>query len=145
MVTSPDFRHRAFGDLSLRELHDLLWLRNLVFVYGQQITAEPEVDGRDPECVHVLGTQADQLVATARLFMDHDPIKVGRIAVHPDWQGQGIGSQLMIYVHQILGQRAATMSAQAHLLAWYQRLGWRPQGEIYDEAGIPHIFMTRSE
>ncbi len=49
----------------------------------------------------------------------------------------------MIYIHHILGQRAAAMSAQAHLLNWYQRLGWVPQGEIYDEAGIPHILMTR--
>ena len=143
MAVAPQFQHRPFTDLSLWQLHDLLWLRNVVFVYGQKITAEPEVDGRDPECVHVWGSVGNQVVATARLFMDHDPIKVGRIAVHPDWQGQGIGSQLMAYVHQVLGARPAAMSAQAYLVEWYQRLGWIPQGETYEEAGIPHIFMTR--
>ncbi len=140
---APQFQHCPFANLSLRQLHDLLWLRNLVFVYGQKITAEPEVDGRDPECVHVWGSCGDQMVATARLFMTHDPAKVGRIAVHPDWQGQGIGSQLMKYIHQVLGSRPAAMSAQAYLVEWYQRLGWIPQGEIYEEAGIPHIFMIR--
>jgi ElaA protein len=125
------------------ELHDVLWLRNEVFVFGQRITAEPEVDGRDPECVHVLGWESERLVATARLFMDHEPVKVGRIAVHNDLQRRGLGSELMAYVHGLIAGRHAEMSAQAHLERWYSSLGWERIGEVYEEAEIPHVRMVR--
>jgi ElaA protein len=138
------FSRRAFDELSLRDLHDLLRLREQVFVVGQRITAEAEIDGHDPECVHVLGRDgAGRIVATARLFLARDPVAVGRIAVHPDLQRRGVGTALMGYVHDLLGARAAGMSAQAHLAPWYGRLGWRVQGAVYDEAGIPHVRMTR--
>lgn len=143
MTALVQFKHGSFESLALRELHDILWLRNIVFVCGQKITVEPEVDGLDPDCVHIMGTVEQRMVATARLIMTCDPIKVGRIAVHPDWQGQGIGSQLMRYVHQVLADQPAAMSAQAHLLKWYQSLGWSVRGERYEEAGIPHVYMTR--
>ena len=123
----------------------MLWLRNEVFVFGQKITSEPEVDGRDPECVHVMGWDGAQLVATARLFFDHDPVKIGRIAVHLDRQREGLGTELMEYVHGVLGARPGEMSAQAYLQGWYERLGWTRVSEIYDEAGIEHVRMVRQK
>jgi ElaA protein len=147
-MTGPldvSFVHLRFDDLTLRELHDVLRLRDEVFVVGQRITAEPEVDGLDPVCVHVLGRdRSGRTVATARLHFGGPVAKVGRVAVHPDLQRRGLGTRLMAYVHDVLGDRAATMSAQAHLRDWYEALGWRAEGEIYDEAEIPHVRMTRS-
>ncbi len=138
------FTVRHFRDLSLMELHDLLWLRNEVFVVGQRITCEPEVDGHDPECTHVLGaTPEGRVVATARLFLDREPVKVGRIAVARDLQGQGLGVGLMAAVHDAMGDRAGYMSAQAYLERWYGSLGWQRVGELYEEAEIPHIAMVR--
>ncbi len=139
-----EFSHKPFGDLTLLELHDLLWLRNEVFVVGQQITSEPEVDGLDPLCTHVLGRDANGvMVGTARLFMAVDPIKVGRIAVSRDLQRTGVGTQLMHYVHAVIGDRPAAMSAQQYLQAWYGGLGWIADSGVYDEAGIPHVHMVR--
>ncbi len=138
------FIHRHFSALSQRELYDLMLLREDVFVVGQKITAELEIDGLDPECVHVIGFDAeDQIVATARLFMDADPIKIGRIAVSTKLQGEGVGTELMHYVHHVMAGRAGLMSAQAYLERWYSRLGWQRKGEVYDEAEIPHIKMVR--
>ncbi|MEY3013872.1 MAG: hypothetical protein RIT45_2607 [Pseudomonadota bacterium] len=139
------FDHRPFHELSLMELHDILWLRNEVFVVGQKITSEPEVDGRDPECVHVFGRDADgRVVATARVFLAGDVVKVGRVAVARDQQRGGVGTALMEHVHRVIGDRPAALSAQAYLRAWYQRLGWQPVGEEYEEAEIPHVWMERS-
>ena len=145
------FVHRPFAELSLRELHDLLWLRNEVFVVGQQITAEAEVDGLDPQCVHVIGRDASgdggdggRIVATARIFLDKDPAKVGRVAVARDLQHSGLGTALMIYVRDVvLAGRPSSMSAQRYLEAWYTRLGWRTVGAPYVEAEIPHVWMVR--
>lgn len=121
------------------ELHDVLRLRTDVFVVGQHITVEAEIDGRDPECLHVLGLDpTGEMVATARLFVGEDPVKVGRVCVHPSLQRRGAGTELMQHVHGLLAGRRAAMSAQAHLVPWYERLGWTPVGALYDEAEIPH-------
>ncbi|MCO4763637.1 MAG: GNAT family N-acetyltransferase [Myxococcales bacterium] len=144
-MTQPiRFSHKAFAELTLMELHDLFWLRNEVFVFYQKITAESEIDGRDPEAIHLLGRDADgRMVATARLFMDGDVVKVGRVAVHQDMHRSGLGTALMQYAHTVIGDRPAALSAQAYLRDWYERLGWQPVGDEYDEADIPHIYMKR--
>lgn len=36
-----------------------------------------------------------------------------------------------------------TMHAQTHAVAFYERLGWSAQGDVFDEAGIPHVVMLR--
>jgi predicted GNAT family N-acyltransferase len=139
------FRGRTYAALTKRDLYDLLCLRDEVFVVGQGITAEAEADGKDPECLHVVGRDAKgRAVATARLFLRERPIVVGRIAVHPSLQRKGVGTLLMAFVHRLLAGRAAEMSAQAHLRPWYERLGWKAVGRVYDEAGIPHVRMVRA-
>lgn len=139
------YTHKHFDQLTLSELYELLWLRDEVFVVGQKITAECEVDGLDPQCIHVIGRPegGGRAMATTRLFMDKDPVKVGRVAVHPSLQRRGEGSRLMGYVHQIMGGRPGAMSAQAHLGPWYSSLGWRPVGEPYVEAEILHLALER--
>lgn len=132
---------KAFYDLSLDELYQVMVLRNQVFVVGQKITAEPEVDGLDPQCHHLLITVDDRLVGTARLFMDEDPVRVGRVAVAGDWQGQGLGTRMMEAIQEFIGGRRALLHAQKHLGEWYRRLGWRQVGDEFEEAEIPHLPM----
>jgi ElaA protein len=134
---------KDFNRLTLRELYDLLVLRNIVFVVGQKITSEPEADGLDDECSHALLYSGDDLIATARIFLGKKPIVVGRIAVHPDHQRTGVGTGLMEHLQRYLADRPAEMHAQAHLEEWYTRLGWRRVGDLYEEAQIPHVTMVR--
>lgn len=138
----PKIIIKPYEDLSRDELYEILQLRVLVFVVGQKITDEPEIDGRDPECEHVLmRNEQGVLVGTARIFARQHPMSVGRVAVHPDFQGLGLGTELMKGVQARLGNAAAELHAQAHLQGWYTSLGWTPHGDIFDEAGIPHIHM----
>jgi ElaA protein len=130
-----------FDELSAHDFHDIAWLRNVVFVVGQKITEEPEIDGRDPECVHARLFEDDRLVGTARIFASADPIVVGRVAVHTDLQRSGLGTQLMLGVQEFIGARRAELHAQAHLEEWYTRLGWERFGEPFDEANISHVMM----
>ncbi len=132
---------KHYDQLTKDELYRIVVLRNLVFVVGQGITVEPEVDGRDPECAHAMLWEDGELVGTARLFVDEEPVVVGRVAVHPDRQRQGLGSVLMEAVQEYLGARSAELHAQAHLEAWYARLGWTRTGEPFEEAEIPHVMM----
>ena len=130
-----------FDELSAREVYDLLHLRDLVFVVGQKITAVAEVDGLDPECAHARIFVDDRLVGTARIFVDERPLIVGRVAVHPDAQGGGIGTKMMQHLQQWLGDRRAELHAQAYLEGWYAGLGWERFGDEFSEAEIPHVMM----
>ncbi len=138
-MPSTEIKH--YRDLTKDDLYAILVLRDLVFVVGQKITAVPEVDGRDPECEHAMLFDDDELVGTARIFADESPAVVGRVAIHPNRQRQGLGSVLMRAIHEHLGERQAELHAQAHLEDWYARLGWERFGEPFDEANIPHVMM----
>lgn len=138
------FVSKHFDALTIHELYAVLHLRDLVFVVGQKITAEPEVDGRDQQCVHALLYDGDELVGTARIFVDETPRVVGRVAVYPARQGQGLGTILMEHIQAELGEAPAELHAQAHLEAWYTRLGWSRIGEVFVEAQIPHVMMVWS-
>jgi ElaA protein len=132
---------KPYEELTRDELHDVLMLRNIVFVVGQGITSEPEVDGRDPECEHAMMWEGDTLVGTARIFHRQDPQVIGRVAVLTDRQGEGLGTDLMRAVQQHIGESHAELHAQAHLEAWYTRLGWVRVGDVFEEANIPHVMM----
>ena len=84
----------------------------------------------------------DELVAVARIRLEPPPALVSRIVVRADLRGRGVGSALMGYVHVLLGNAPATMSAQAQLETWYRRLGWTREGRVYDDAGLPHVRMV---
>ncbi len=130
-----------FDDMTARDFHDIAWLRNVVFVVGQKITAEEEIDGRDPECAHARLFLGERLIGTARIFVDESPMVVGRVAVHTDLQRGGYGTRVMEGVQEFLGDRAAELHAQAHLEDWYERLGWERFGDVFEEANIPHVMM----
>ncbi len=136
---------KDFHDLTLMELYNIMHLRDVVFVVGQKITAECEVDGEDPKCSHLLLYLEDTLIGTARLFLEESPISVGRIAIHTDQQGKGYGTRLMEFIADFLGERNATMHAQAHLETWYASLGWKRVGEEFMEAEIVHVKMTKNQ
>ncbi|RAL25506.1 GNAT family N-acetyltransferase [Lujinxingia litoralis] len=140
-VSVDDVQIKTFEELTKRELYQVMVLRNEVFVVGQKITAEPEVDGLDVDCAHVLLRREGRLVATARIFYREAPLVVGRVAVHPDCQRQGLGTVVMRAVQRYLGERPAELHAQAHLETWYQELGWERFGEPFVEAEIEHVMM----
>jgi predicted GNAT family N-acyltransferase len=78
-------------------------LRNAVFSVEQGISKALDFDGRDHECVHVLARLGDgETIGTARMLPDGH---VGRIAVHKEWRGQGVGTRLVEYLTQVAGER----------------------------------------
>lgn len=143
---------RAFDGLSGREVHDVLALRAAIFVVEQRCIHQ-DVDGLDPLGRHLLlHDGAGQLVAYARVLPPGTrfPVtSIGRVVVREDARGAGLGRRLM---HEALarieaedGKVPVKLSAQAHLSAFYASLGFSVVGEPYDEDGIPHVAMLRSD
>jgi predicted GNAT family N-acyltransferase len=127
-----------------RDLEACLALRRVVFIEEQAVPEDLEVDGLDESAVHLLAVLDGRPVGTARLLVERDHAKIGRVAVLREARGQGIGAALMAEAVAALrrrGVREAHLGAQVHALAFYERLGWEAHGPEFDDAGIPHRAM----
>jgi predicted GNAT family N-acyltransferase len=80
--------------------------------------------------------------------MNDKTVHPGRIAVLKAYRGQGYGTKMIRWLHAYLkamvGNVTIEIHAQAHLQAYYKKLGYLPQGKVFQEAGIDHISMIKS-
>ena len=142
---------KAFDQLSLQELYTILTLRTNVFVI-EQACPYPEVDGKDPNCLHLLGTINGELVAYLRILpagLRYDEVSIGRVVVKPSHRGKGLGRLMMEQaIHCITNEWKESqikIGAQAYLEKFYQSLGFKPVSEVYLEDDIPHLDMLYSK
>lgn len=123
-------------------------VRFAVFVDEQKVPAEIEIDALDDVCEHALAVDAEgRPIGTARLdAAGHDGRTghIGRVAVLPEWRRRGVGEALVRHMIERAGRRGLRrieISAQVQALAFYARLGFVAEGEVYVEAGIDHRRM----
>lgn len=123
----------------------LSMVRRAVFIEEQGVPASLEWDVDDVGSVHWLACAMDGTpIGCARLLPDGH---LGRMAVLPAWRGHGVGRALLdaaIRAAQNRGLRQLVLSAQTHAAAFYERAGFKAMGAVYEEAGIPHVAMTRA-
>lgn len=117
-------------------------VRRAVFVEEQKVPAEIELDEADPLSLHALAfDRQGRVLGTGRLLPDGH---IGRMAVLPPARGKGVGSALLRALMQAArqrGHREVALSAQTHAMPFYQRFGFVAEGDVYDDAGIPHRSM----
>ena len=120
-------------------------VRQQVFIEEQRVPEALEWDGTDDDALHLLALDASgRPIGTARLLPSG---QIGRMAVLEPWRRRGVGSALLqrLLTEAAKGNRPTLfLNAQLSALAFYTRYGFTPQGEIFQEAGIPHQRMSRS-
>ncbi|MBB1491700.1 MULTISPECIES: GNAT family N-acetyltransferase [unclassified Paracoccus (in: a-proteobacteria)] len=120
-------------------------IRRRVFIEEQNVPEEIELDEHDATAVHLLATQDERPVGTARLLIDGGTAKIGRVALLPEARGTGAGAALMRAALDELrarGVRTAKLGAQTYAIGFYEKLGFAAYGPEYDDAGIPHRDMS---
>ena len=135
---------KLFSDLTAHELHDILELRNIVFVVEQNCVYN-DIDGRDvePGTRHVWTEHDGKITSYLRVLCDgHDVSRIGRVVTHPESRGQGLAMQLLKSVISDV-QGAIVLDAQAPLEAWYETFGFSRSGDGFLEDGIAHVPMRR--
>ena len=121
----------------------ILALRTAVFVDEQRVPPEDEIDGRDPDSLHVVAeTHAGTVIGTGRLLPEG---RIGRMAVASDWRGRGVGRLLLralIEEARARGIERVTLHAQVTAIGFYERSGFAAHGPVCDDAGIAHRAMS---
>lgn len=119
-------------------------LRTEVFVHEQGVPQALEWDEHDAVSHHFVALNAaEAVIGTARLLPDGH---VGRMAVHGEHRRCGVGRALMIAIvakARELGHRELVLAAQLHAIPFYESLGFQAHGEVFDDAGLPHRWMSR--
>ncbi|PSB57076.1 GNAT family N-acetyltransferase [filamentous cyanobacterium CCP1] len=123
-------------------------IRYTVFHIEQGVALEIDFDGMDETSMHVVAYRGEEPVGTARIRMLNDRLaKIERVAVLAAYRGQGIGKALMEAAVSYLDCPAVPeikLNSQVQAKSFYEKLGFKPQGNEFDEAGILHIEMRRS-
>jgi ElaA protein len=140
---------KAFHELTVNELYDLLKLRSEVFVVEQNCVFLDQ-DDKDQKCFHLLLYHDDQLVAYSRLVpagLSYQEMAIGRVVTSPSVRGKGLGRVVMEIAidecKKLFGPGAIRLGAQTYALGFYSSLGFVTDGEVYDEDGIEHVEMVR--
>lgn len=122
-------------------------LRREVFVVEQNVPEELEWDEFDPGAIHfACEDKKGQIIATARLIASGAGATIGRLCVAQTHRHQKIATRLMDEILTCCREmevQSIELHAQLYLQAFYERCGFTAQGEVYLEAGIPHITMRR--
>lgn len=144
-----EIKVKSFSEFSINELYDVLQLRSEVFVVEQNCLYQ-DIDGKDKNALHVVGTKEGKIVAYTRLFGPgsyFDKPSIGRVVVSKEERAFGYGHDIIkasieaIATHY--NSKEIKISAQTYLKRFYESHGFVQIGAEYLEDDIPHIAMIR--
>ncbi len=128
------------------ELAAALALREEVFCGEQGVTLGGDRDGRDHEALQLIAVDGEVLGTCRMLIEPGGTAKFGRLCVRAVARGHGIGAALLAAAEEqarAAGARRVGMHAQTDALALYERAGYTPYGDRFDEEGIEHVGMEK--
>jgi len=128
-----------------KELEKVFIIRKEVFVRGQNVPEEMEIDGEDDKAIHIIVLLKNKPIGCARIRITDNKAKLERISVLAEYRGKGYGKDLVKFLVKFCLDkkvREIYMHAQYYLKNFYSDFGFIERGEIFDEAGIKHIEMV---
>lgn len=108
-----------------------------------------DLDNKDQQALHFRGMQGDELIAYGRVSLDdiHKIADIKRVAIHPNFRKNQLGSLLMTtmldFIQQQPNIKTVELDAQYHLQRFYEKYGFEAVHEPYDDGGVMHIKMTK--
>lgn len=135
---------------SEKEMADALAVRRVVFIEEQEVPEDLEIDEHDAVdsgTIHFVAYDGDKPVGASRLRPYAPGVgKVERVAVTQTERGSGLGRLIMQAMEQTAREQqyqTLKLNAQTHAQRFYEKLGYQPHGDVFDEAGIEHIAMVK--
>lgn len=146
-----EFKWSRLESLTSLELYEIIKARESVFVVEQNCPYQ-ETDDLDPHAWHLSALVNGELAAYARVVepgIKNSQPSIGRVMTLKKFRGVGIGRVLMEeaikFTEQAYPENDIKILAQVYLQKFYESLGFHASSEPYDEDGIPHIDMIKSD
>ena len=125
-----------------RESH-LRDIRTAVFIEEQNVPVEMEWDEFDEGCVHVVAVIEGDTIATGRLL---ETGQIGRMAVLKPYRKTGVGSEIIekiLTIAKSMNMKTVFLHSQVNAVNFYKKFGFKEEGPVFDDAGIPHRKMQK--
>jgi len=136
---------------SQNDLENAFRIREEVFVLEQLVRPEEEFDEFEQNSNHFLAiSNQGKAIGTARWRQTVAGIKLERFAVLKRARGYGIGHLLLDAVLNDIKRSTKNSSeklylhAQLEVVPFYQKYGFETVGKIFEECGIRHLTMEKS-
>jgi GNAT superfamily N-acetyltransferase len=96
----------------------------------------------------LIGAFDEERLLACCLLTRMDPVtcKLRQMAVHNSQQGKGIGATMMNFAENVArdrGFKAMAMHARKTATGFYEKLGYRVEGDEFMEVTIPHYLMKK--
>lgn len=124
-------------------------IRYEVFVIGQNVPEEEEIDGYEKASIHFIAKKDGVPCGAARWRITAEGVKLERFAVLEKFRGTGVGSALVEAVLNDIKTNADAkdkkhyLNAQLTAIPLYRKFGFKEVGEIFQECDIDHYRMER--
>jgi N-acetylglutamate synthase-like GNAT family acetyltransferase len=134
-------------DAGTQEHQEMLDLRYRVLRQPLGIGFSEEYLAREKDGIHIAAFGQGRLVGCCVLRAGTGTgIQLLQMAVDPGLQGRGVGKEVVLFAESVAREKGFTrvfMHARRYAEAFYEKLGYRAEGEEFEEVTIPHINMFK--
>lgn len=97
--------------------------------------------------IYLSAFDGDLLIGTAIITpLDDTTVQMRQMAVHEDYQGKGIGRQIVGEFEKLvleLGYSQVVLHGRESALPFYEKLGYKITSDVFYEIEIPHFEMKK--
>ncbi|XMB85071.1 GNAT family N-acetyltransferase [Mycoplasmatota bacterium WC44] len=131
-----------------QEIIDNLKIREVVFIVGQNVPRDLELDGLDQEATLIIAYKDNKPVGAGRYRLLNGYAKIERIAVLSEYRGLGVGKMIMDFIEETIKENTTIeivkLNSQCSAADFYEKLNYVKKGEVFMDAGIEHIQMIKA-
>ena len=108
-----------------------------------------EVEQEYAKGIFLKATDEDgQIIGSVRAYMENDTAYIGKLIVHPDKQGQGIGTKLVSAIekqYSVPRYEIFTSTKSIRTIQLYERLGYVQFKEVRMSEGLNIVYLEKCE
>jgi ribosomal protein S18 acetylase RimI-like enzyme len=134
-------------DHGSREYQQMVQLRNDILRRPLGLSFTPEELEKEKEEILIGAFEEEKMLGCCMLVTEEPAsVRLRQMAVLNNLQGKGIGRALMQFAENIArdrGFKKITMHARKTAIGFYEKLGYKPIGEQFEEVTIPHFIMEK--
>lgn len=134
-------------DFGTAEYRQMLSLRYEILRKPLGLQFTPEELEHEKNDILIAAFEEEKMLGCCFLTaIDSQHVKLRQLAVQNNLQGKGIGASLMNFAENIArdrGFRSIQLNARKAALEFFEKQGYKTEGDEFIQLGIPHFLMKK--